>query len=87
MDKTGSLAGVTRHDYFPFGEELFAGMGGRATTQGYGVVDNVRQKFTGKERDNETRLDYFRARYYSNAQGRFTSPFRAVLLCGESRRT
>ncbi len=30
--------------------------------------------FTGKERDGETGLDYFLARYYSAAQGRFTSP-------------
>lgn len=29
---------------------------------------------TGKERDAETGLDYFGARYYSGAQGRFTSP-------------
>jgi hypothetical protein len=29
---------------------------------------------TGKERDTETGLDYFGARYYSAAQGRFTSP-------------
>lgn len=41
---------------------------------GYGATDNVRQKFTSKERDNETGLDYFLARYYSSAQGRFTSP-------------
>jgi RHS repeat-associated protein len=34
----------------------------------------VRQKFTLKERDNETGLDYFLARYYSSIQGRFTSP-------------
>jgi len=27
-----------------------------------------------KERDNETGLDYFLARYYSSTQGRFTSP-------------
>ena len=33
----------------------------------------MRQKFTQKERDNETGLDYFKARYYSSAQGRFTS--------------
>jgi RHS repeat-associated protein len=31
-------------------------------------------KFTGKERDAETGLDYFLARYYSGAQGRFLSP-------------
>jgi RHS repeat-associated protein len=29
---------------------------------------------TRKERDNETGLDYFEARYYSSTQGRFTSP-------------
>ena len=29
---------------------------------------------TSKERDAETGLDYFGARYYSGAQGRFTSP-------------
>lgn len=29
---------------------------------------------TGKERDVETGLDFFEARYYSGAQGRFTSP-------------
>ena len=32
------------------------------------------QQFTGKERDGETGLDYFGARYFSGAQGRFTSP-------------
>jgi RHS repeat-associated protein len=34
----------------------------------------VRQKFTGKERDAETTLDYFVARYYASAHGRFNSP-------------
>jgi RHS repeat-associated protein len=32
------------------------------------------QRFTSKERDQETGLDYFGARYMSAAQGRFTSP-------------
>jgi RHS repeat-associated protein len=32
------------------------------------------RKFTGKERDAETGLDYFGARYLSAAEGRFTSP-------------
>ena len=31
-------------------------------------------KFTSKERDAETGLDFFGARYMSSAQGRFTSP-------------
>ncbi len=31
-------------------------------------------EFTGKERDAETGLDYFGARYLSSAQGRWTSP-------------
>jgi RHS repeat-associated protein len=55
----------------PFGEEILAGTGGRTTGQGY-VADNLRQKFTLKERDIETGLDYFGSRYYSSIQGRFT---------------
>jgi len=38
------------------------------------LADDPRQKFTGKERDTESGLDYFGARYFSAAQGRFTSP-------------
>ena len=29
---------------------------------------------TSKERDNESSLDFFGARYFSGSQGRFTSP-------------
>jgi RHS repeat-associated protein len=72
VNKSGALAGVKRHDYLPFGEELFAGTGGRTATQGY-TVDSVRQKFTSKERDSETGLDFFEARYYGSTQGRFVS--------------
>jgi RHS repeat-associated protein len=36
--------------------------------------EGIRSRSSGKERDNETGLDYFGARYYSAAQGRFTSP-------------
>ena len=71
---TNSAAGVvSRHDYMPFGEELGSGVGGRTTSIGFGVVDGIRQKFTSKERDIETGLDYFGARYFANTQGRFTS--------------
>jgi len=72
IDQTGSLANVKRHDYLPFGEELFAGTGGRTAAQGYSPGDGVRQQFTSQERDVETGLDYFGARYYSSIQGRFT---------------
>lgn len=34
---------------------------------------DVRSRCTGKERDSESGLDYFGARYYSNGLGRFTS--------------
>ncbi|HKV36363.1 MAG TPA: RHS repeat-associated core domain-containing protein [Pyrinomonadaceae bacterium] len=71
LDQTGSLANVKRHDYLPFGEELFAGAGGRTVAHGY-ASDGVRQQFTSKERDIETGLDYFGARYYTSIQGRFT---------------
>jgi RHS repeat-associated protein len=74
-DKSGSLAGMTRYDYAPFGEELLAGI--RKDAQGqpqYGyTASSVRQKFGSKERDNETGLDYFLARYHSSVQGRFVS--------------
>jgi RHS repeat-associated protein len=71
FDKTGSLAATKRHDYLPFGEELTT-QGSRTTALGY-TADGVRQKFTQKERDNETGLDYFGARYNASTQGRFTS--------------
>jgi RHS repeat-associated protein len=72
-DSQGNMR--ARHDYLPFGEEILAGIGGRTTAQqGYGAADDTRQKFTSKERDQESGLDYFGARYFSSMQGRFTSP-------------
>ncbi|MBV9770753.1 MAG: hypothetical protein JOZ32_14355 [Bryobacterales bacterium] len=79
-DHLGSLRMVTdananvvaRHDYIPFGEEIPSGTAGRGSQfDGY---DNVNQKFTGKERDTETGLDFFQARYYGAGMGRFMSP-------------
>jgi RHS repeat-associated protein len=58
-------------DYLPFGEEL-GSWNGRTAACYAGNAGRV--KFTGKERDAETGLDYFGARYYSGAQGRFTTP-------------
>jgi len=42
-------------------------------------VDGVRQQFTEKERDVETGLGYFGAKYLASSQGRFTSPDVSVL--------
>ncbi len=65
-------------DYLPFGEEIPNGVGQRGRGYSGGVYpgnpDIASQKFTGKERDAETGLDFFGARYMSSAQGRFTSP-------------
>jgi RHS repeat-associated protein len=49
-------------DYYPYGGE-------RVITNS----DSNQYKFTGKERDTESGLDYFGARYMSSALGRFTS--------------
>ncbi len=70
MDQAG--AAKRAYDYLPFGEEIGSGVGGRGGI--YGGAEVVAQRFTGKERDQETGLDYFGARYFSGAQGRFGSP-------------
>ncbi|MBL8294291.1 MAG: RHS repeat-associated core domain-containing protein [Bryobacterales bacterium] len=81
MDRAGEVR--QRHDYLPFGRLLHAGENGRTVGNGYLAVPvgtsgrpTMRRMFTGKERDWETDspLDYFGARYFSGAQGRFTSP-------------
>ncbi|MBV9924358.1 MAG: discoidin domain-containing protein [Acidobacteria bacterium] len=71
VDKTGSLAGVSRHDYLPFGEEIKGETAWRTYERGY-RGDTTRQKFTGYEHDAGVGLDYAKARYYSAGQGRFT---------------
>ena len=37
-------------------------------------LERVKSRYTGKERDTESGNDYFEARYYSSAMGRFMSP-------------
>jgi RHS repeat-associated protein len=64
---------VARKDYLPLGEEIDASIGSRDQVSGYGEEAGNKHQFTGKERDLENGLDYFGARYYSGAQGRFTS--------------
>jgi RHS repeat-associated protein len=53
---------VVRYDYLPFGE-LF----------GQPSPPNQKRLFTGQERDFETGLDYFGARYFAASLGRFTT--------------
>lgn len=66
-DQAGQV--VERHDYLPFGEECTTG----PCAANPGVGDGQPRKFTGKERDAETGLDYFGARYYGSRVGRFTT--------------
>jgi len=73
-DKQGNV--ISRRDFMPFGEEIFAGVGGRdAVNQKYSSsgIDNIRQRFTGYEKDVETELDFAEARMYQNKHGRFTA--------------
>jgi len=60
-DATGNIKAES--DYYPWGGELQ-----------FVNNDSNHYKFTGKERDAETQLDYFGARYYSNVLGRFITP-------------
>lgn len=71
FDQTGSLASTSRHDYFPFGEEMF--VAGRTPQLGYTGSDGTRQKFTLYERDGESGLDFAQGRYYNSTAGRFIS--------------
>lgn len=72
MVTDGGGAVVSRLDYYPFGERIEGN--GRTAVLDYTPADVILpQRFTGKERDGESSLDYFGARYYSGAQGRFTS--------------
>jgi len=76
LDALGSVRAVTdasgaivvRHDYEPYGREWNE------------PESSDTRRFTGKERDDESGLDYFEMRYYGTTTGRFTSvdPVRAV---------
>ena len=52
---------VNREEYFPYGETAFGSFGRK------------RYRFSGKERDNESGLDYFGARYYATWMARWVS--------------
>ncbi|MBK6723000.1 MAG: hypothetical protein IPG58_06865 [Acidobacteria bacterium] len=71
----GSGTVVSRRDFLPFGEELFADGTYRKTSDNYSTTgtDAVRQRFTGYQKDTETGLDFAEARMYQNQHGRFTA--------------
>jgi RHS repeat-associated protein len=60
---------VSAHDYFPFGKEI-----------GPITRSPSTHRFTGKEWDTETDLEYMGARYHSAVQGRFLSTDPALNL-------
>lgn len=73
INTDGSGNVVARHDYLPFGEEIFTALTAQRTS-GVGYVgDGVRKQFTGYERDIETDLDFAQARVYNKNHGRFTA--------------
>jgi RHS repeat-associated protein len=65
LDKDGALIGY--EEYHPYGTTSF--QAGRSAAE----VSFKRYRYTGKERDDETRLYYHGARYYACWLGRWTS--------------
>ncbi|HMM80491.1 MAG TPA: RHS repeat-associated core domain-containing protein [Pyrinomonadaceae bacterium] len=67
-DERGSV--TSRRDFTAFGEESFTAQ----RTQGLGYQPTeIRQNYTGYEKDEESGLEYAQARYYNATHGRFTS--------------
>jgi RHS repeat-associated protein len=58
----------------PFGDQLSCSDSVQFPTE---------QHFTGKERDTESGLDYFGARYYGSSMGRFMSPDPAGMMAAD----
>jgi RHS repeat-associated protein len=75
MQVSGMLAnlGQPEMDYqsLPFGDQLAPIVDSHANQS---AEDATPLHFTGKERDAESKNDYFGARYYASSMGRFLSP-------------
>ena len=67
---------VSYEEYHPFGTTSY-----RANRAGYDL-SLKRFRYSGKERDDETGLDYFGARYYASWLGRWTSADPGGLVAG-----
>ena len=61
VDVSGNVVGYD--DYYPYGMQM--------TGRSYTSSADQRYKFTGKERDANTGLDYFGARYYDSWRGQW----------------
>ncbi len=72
MNNNGAV--IARHDYLPFGEEIWAGTGLRSAAQGFGAIDPNRQRYGMLDRDDVTGLDHTWWRKYDSFSGRWTSP-------------
>jgi RHS repeat-associated protein len=71
---SGGQMSISRHDYQPFGEEIYSGVGLRSTTQGYDQSDSARQKYAGMEKDEGSGMAHTLWRKYDAMSGRWTSP-------------
>jgi RHS repeat-associated protein len=69
-DQIGSARLVTAGGGWPVWQGTFTPFGQEVSAQ----ISTNHYKFAGKERDSESGLDYFGARYYSNGLGRFVTP-------------
>jgi RHS repeat-associated protein len=70
-DHLGSTRMITSgFSGFPMSQSTFSPYGAEVPPQ----ITTNHYKFTGKERDSETGLDYFGARYYGSTMGRWMSP-------------
>ena len=59
----------------PYGDALTPIPNPACTAANYCYAEDATEHhFTGKERDTESNNDYFFARYYNSATGRFTTP-------------
>lgn len=67
-NQVGSSVLITAGNGWPVWQATFLPFGEEYNPQ---LSDGEHYKFTGKERDSETGLDYFGARYYSDGFGRF----------------
>jgi RHS repeat-associated protein len=67
-DNVGKV--IARKDFNAFGDETYTSQ--RTEQLGY-KPEEIRQDYTGYQKDDESRLEFAQARYYNTKHGRFTS--------------